>query len=539
MSSTAVVGLRCEHLMNPRGLGVSGPRLSWRTETDAEGWLQSAYQIEVRDPDNAATLWDSGQVDSGDSQLIYYGGSPLTSRQRCEWRVRVWDQDHVAREWSDAAWFEIGLLGPDDWSAPQPCPYLRRDFEVDGDVVKARLHVTALGVCEAAINGRRVSDDVLAPGWTSYDHRLRYQTYDVTALLRPRANAIGAILGDGWARGYLGFQTRRNRYTERLALLAQLEIIFADGSTKRILTDESWRATTGPILAADLYNGEIYDARLELGRWSEPQYDDSAWAGVRVLERDLGTLVAPTGPPVRGIEERRPVAITTSPPGKTVVDFGQNLVGRVRLRVSRPVGTAVTLRHAEVLDGGEIFTRPLRSALATDRYTLRGDGVEVYEPRFTFHGFRYIEVSGWPGELKPDDVVAIICHSDMARTGWFECSDRDVNRLHEIIVWSLRGNFLDIPTDCPQRSERLGLTGDIQVFAPTACLVYDVAGFLTSWLADLAADQMPDGGVPWVVAGHPPGDIPRSSAAGWSDAAVIVPWVLYRHYGDSHLLEVQ
>ncbi len=555
MTAARVVDLRCEHLVDPLGLGVFRPRLSWRTEMDAEGWEQSAYRIEVTDEDGGGTLWDSGRVVSRESVLVSYGGPPLCSRQRCQWKVRVWDRDEEQSEWSEPARFEAGLLETADWSArfvtpdwdedtstSQPCPYLRREFDVDGEVARARLYVTALGVYEVEINGVRVGDHVLAPGWTSYEHRLRYQTYDVTDLLRSGANAIGAVLGDGWARGYLnvGIEPKRNVYTDRLALLAQLEIARTDGSVLRVATDESWRASTGPILAADLYNGETYDAGHELVGWSEPGFDDSDWAGVRVLDRDLGTLFAPTGPPVRRIEEVRPASITTSPSGKTIVDFGQNLVGRVRLRVSGPAGTTVTLRHAEVLDGGEVFTRALLYAQATDHYTLAGGGVEEYEPRFTFHGFRYVEVSGWPGELTADGLVAVVCHSDMTRTGWFECSDDLVNRLHENIVWGQRGNFLDVPTDCPQRSERLGWTGDIQVFTPTACLLYDVAGFLTSWLADVAAEQLPDGGVPFVV----PDTLGRenrraSAAAGWSDAAVIVPWLLYRHYGDRGLLETQ
>ncbi len=551
--TTRVVGLRCEHLVDPIGLGVASLRLSWRTETEIGGWKQSAYQIEVRERLDGAVLWDSGRVASGESVLIPYEGPPLTSRQQCEWRVRVWGNDGGESDWNDPARFEIGLLDPDDWSAQfitpdweedaaesPPCPYLRREFEIGGEVAGARLFATAMGVYEAEINGVRVGDHVLAPGWTSYHHRLRYQTYDVTSLLRSGPNAIGAIIGDGWARGYFGIPAKRQRYTEKVALLAQLEVTLTNGDKVIVATDESWRATTGPIVASDLYNGDSYDARLELPGWSEARYDGSAWAGVRLYEGDVGALVAASGPPVRRIEEVRPVEVTTSPSGKTVVDFGQNLAGRVRLRVSGAAGTVITIRHAEVLEDGEIFTRALNSARATDSYTLKGGGVEEYEPRFTFHGFRYAEVSGWPGTLTPDDLVAVVCHSDLERTGWFECSDPDLNRLHENIVWSQRGNFLDVPTDCPQRSERLGWTGDIQTFAPTASLLYDVAGFLTSWLADLAAEQLPDGGVPWVVPDVLAEDMPRaSSSAGWSDAAVIVPWVLYRYYGDRGILATQ
>ena len=390
-----------------------------------------------------------------------------------------------------------------------------------------------------------VGDHVMAPGWTSYDHRLRYQTFDVTELLVEGPNALGAILADGWHRGRLGYHGgRRNIYGDRLALLAQLEIEYADGTSERIITDESWRAATGPIVASDIYDGETYDARLERIGWSAPGYDDCGWASVTPLERDMETLVAPSGPPVRRIELLPPVSIITSPSGRTIVDFGQNLVGRLRLTVQGAAGQAITLRHAEVLEHGELCTRPLRFAAATDRYILKGEGVETWEPRFTFHGFRYAEIDGWPGERLPDGsfpdgaVRAVVCHSDLERTGWFECSDPLVNRLHENVVWSMRGNFLDIPTDCPQRDERLGWTGDIQVFAPAACFLYDSAGFLQSWLADLAAEQAAASGmvplfVPNVMS------MPASPAAAWGDAAVIVPWVVYQRYGDEAILAAQ
>ena len=427
----------------------------------------------------------------------------------------------------------------EDTTKAQPSPHFRREFDVSGEVASATLHITSLGVYRAEINGRRVSDDVLRPGWTSYKHRLCYQSYDVTALLGAGRNAIGVVVADGWARGNLGFRPRRNRYTERLALLAQLEITLADGREMRVVSDESWRATTGPVLASDLYDGETYDARLEMPGWSSAGFDEAEWAGVRPLDWDA-ELVSPVGPPVRRIETVDPVAITESPSGKTILDFGQNLVGRLRIKVQGESGMQITLRHGEILEDGELFTRALRFAEATDRYTLRRDGVEVWEPEFTFHGFRYAEIDGWPREIKPGDAQAVVCHSDMRRTGWFKCSNDDINQLHENIVWSLRGNFLDIPTDCPQRSERLGWTGDIQVFAPTACLLYDVSGVLQSWLADLAADQLPDGSVPAVIPDVVSEDWPAiSSAAGWGDAAVLVPWALYQHYGGAGILEVQ
>jgi alpha-L-rhamnosidase len=404
--------------------------------------------------------------------------------------------------------------------------------------MRARLYMTALGVYEMQLNGVTVGDHVLDPGWTSYHHRLRYQTFDVTSLLHEGRNAIGAILGDGWYRGRFGFDGgRRNIYGDRLALLAQLEITYANGTMEQIVTDETWRAARGPILASDIYDGETYDARRELPGWLSAGYDDRDWVGVRALDWDFTTLVAPNGPPVRRTQLLEPLAITTSPSGRIIVDFGQNLVGRLRITVRGQAGQTVTLRHAEILQDGELCVRPLRTAQATDRYTLRGDGVESWEPRFTFHGFRYAEVDGWPGVLRPENIRAVVCHSDMERTGWFECSDPLINRLHENVVWSMRGNFLDVPTDCPQRDERLGWTGDLLAFAPTACFLYDCAGFLTSWLTDLAAEQTAEGVVPFVV----PNILPMHPlpAAAWGDAAVFVPWVLYQRYGDIGILATQ
>src|SRR5437588_2446401 len=548
-SGVAIADVRFEHHRNTLGVGESRPRLSWMVGTNVAGWRQAGYEIEAYGSDGR--LRDrTGLVESDQSVLVPWPFPPLLSRERLTVRVRVWGVDGHLSAWSVTFPVEAGLLHADDWAArfvapdweedttrTQPSPLLRREFGVRGGVKRARLYVTALGVYEIEINGITVGDHVMAPGWTSYHHRLRYQTFDVTNLLREGRNALGAILGDGWYRGRLGFDGgRRNIYGDRLALLAQLEINYADGTTERVVTDETWRAARGPILASDIYDGETYNARLERPGWSKPGYDDHDWTGVRRIERHLSTLVAPSGPPVRCIEQVVPVAITTSPTGRTIVDFGQNLVGRLRLTVCGEPGQTVILRHAEVLENGELCTRPLRTAKATDRYTLRGGGVESWEPRFTFHGFRYAEVEGWPGTLQADDIRAVVCHSDLERTGWIECSDPLINRLHENVVWSTRGNFLDVPTDCPQRDDRPGWTGDILAFAPTACFLYDTVGFLTSWLADLAAEQAAAGVVPFVV----PNILPLSPvpAAAWGEAEVIVPWVLYQRYDDTCILAV-
>ena len=551
-SSQTVARIQVEHRRDALGIGVDRPRLSWLVNTERRNWRQIGYEIEAYDVDGQIRN-RTEKVESDQSVLVAWPFAPLASRERLSLRVRVLGNDGEVSEWSELIALETGLLARTDWQArfispawdedvsrSNPAPYLRREFDLRAGIQSARLYITALGLYEAQLNGQVVGDQVLAPGWTVYDQRLRYQTFDVTALLHEGRNAIGAILGDGWFRGRIGFGGgRRNIYGKRLGLLAQLEIQYADGSSEWIVTDETsaWRAATGPILMNSLYDGETYDARLAQSDWSLPNFDDSTWSSVRLIDWDLKTLEAPIGPPVRRIETIAPVAITQSPSGKTIVDFGQNLVGRLQINVTGPAGQMVTLRHAEVLEKGELCTRPLRMAEATDRYTLRGGGIEVWEPRFTFHGFRYVEVAGWPGELNPQDICAVVLHSDMERTGWFECSDRLLNRLHENIVWGMRGNFVDVPTDCPQRDERLGWTGDLQVFAPTASFLYDVSGFLQSWLKDLTVEQNKGGGVvPPVV----PNVIGQAyGAAAWADAATVVPWVLYQRYGDARILADQ
>lgn len=547
-----VTDVRFEHHREAVGIGERRPRISWKVATEERGWSQQAYEVEVVDPVSGWTI-SSGRVESAESVLVPWPGPELGSRGQRAVRVRVWGRDDAQPSaWSEPAEVEAGLLDGADWAAllitpdwdedtgvDQPPVLFRREFPVDEGVVAARLYVTAHGVYEAEVNGVRVGDHVLAPGWTSYHHRLRYQTFDVTALIRTGRNAVGVVVGDGWFRGHLGFRGgQRNVYGDRLALFAQLEIRYADGKTHCIATDDQWRTAHGPIRSSGIYAGEIYDARLERHAWSTPGYDDDGWTSVRIQALDTSRLVTPTGPPIRRIQELMPVAITTLPSGRRILDFGQNLVGRLRITVNGDTGTTVTLRHAEVLQDGELCTRPLRLAAATDRYTLRGGAVEEWEPRFTFHGFRYAEIDGWPGALAPSDVRAVVIHTDMQRTGWFECSDPLLDRLHENVVWSMRGNFVDIPMDCPQRDERLGWTGDIAAFIPTASFLYECAGMLTSWLLDLAVEQQQYGTVPnfvpWV-----PRLLPATPTAAWGDAAVVVPWVLYQRLGDREILRAQ
>ncbi|MFC5790256.1 alpha-L-rhamnosidase [Agromyces tardus] len=431
-------------------------------------------------------------------------------------------------------WHASFISGGSPARPGDPASYFRREFAVAEGLRRATLLVTALGIVEPYLNGVRVGDEVLAPGWTSYRHRINVSSHDVTDLIAAGENAVGAIVGEGWAVGRLGWEDRRVHYADRPALFLQLELEYGD-RTEVIGTGPEFRVGTGAVRANGIYDGETYDAPLEPEGWSSAGFDDSDWASAEPIEWNLEALEVGIAPPIRRIDELAPVEILTSPSGKTIVDVGQNISGWVRITLTGEAGWTITLRHAEALTpDGELEPESNRRADATDRYTLRGGAEETWEPRFTFHGFRYVEVDGWPGELSVDAVRAVVVHSEMTRTGWFETSDPLVTKLHANAVWSMRDNFVGIPTDCPQRDERMGWTGDINAFAPTATFLYDVRGVLGSWLQDLAVEQAERGYVPWVVP-----DIlstPSSPTALWSDVAVSLPWAMYQEYGDLDIL---
>ena len=516
------------------------PEIGWRTETDTPDWLQASAEVELtRDGETAIHV-----VDGRTATRVAWPFEPLAPRDEVSLRVRVTGEDGVTGDWSAPRRVVAGFLAEGEWQAAaiglaspaetaQPA-YLRTEFDVTGPVSRATLYATAVGVYQVAIGGADVDDQVMKPGWTPYAQRTIHETTDVTALLSEGRNAIGVRLAGAWATERYGFrENARPLYADQPRFAAQLLVEYADGSQERVATDASWQASTGPITASGLYAGEDHDARRALvdaaGRgFAEAGFDASGW--MPAAEADaIPTPEARVSPFVRRLDELAVREVITTPAGRTVLDFGQNLVGRLRIRVAGPAGTVLTLRHAEVLEHGELGTRPLRAAAATDHYTLSGEGVEEWEPEFTFHGFRYAEIDGWPGAFGPSAVTAVVIHSDMERTGWFEASHPLVNQLHENIVWGLKGNFLYLPTDCPQRDERLGWTGDIQVFAPTASFLYDVRGFLDSWLRDLALEQV-DGVVPFVV---PNALGVARPAAAWGDAATIVPWVLHERYADA------
>jgi len=558
-SSLSVTNLRCEYKVDPMGIDVRKPRMSWELTSEDKGVMQTSYEIRVggseADLAKGKLIWSSGKQASDQSIQVEYAGPALESRKVYYWQVRVGDNHGHLSDWSKAARWEVGLLESSGWKAQwitpnlpeeemksNPSPLMRRTFAVKKKVERARVYATSMGLYELSLNGKRVGDQYFTPGWTAYDFRYQYQTYDVTSQLKNGENCLGAMLGDGWFRGTMTWQPKRNSYGKELALLAQLLITYSDGSQEIVATDDKWKSATGAVLQSDLYNGETYDARLERTGWNDAGYNDSDWKGVTVLDAPKAKIVAPAGPVVKAIEEIKPVKVFQTPKGDTVLDMGQNMVGWLKFRLTAPAGTTVTLQHAEVLDrGGNFYTENLRGGKQTIRYTSKGGGVEVYEPHFTFQGFRYVAVNGWPGEVKADDFTGVVVHSAIQRTGSFESSSTLLNQLQHNIIWGQKGNFVDVPTDCPQRDERLGWTGDAQVFARTASFNHDTAAFYTKWLKDVALDQEDDGAVPFVIPNVLTHETRKDAAAsaGWADAAVVVPWTVYLSFGDKRVLEEQ
>lgn len=526
---------------NEAGTGVTVvavpcPRLSWRIASAPAKWRQAGAELALRRPDG---LEEVVTLAGDDQILVDWPFLPLASRDRVQVRVRVCG-DAGWSAWGPWSGAEATLLLASDWVASwiapagggalsEPAPMIGTTFEVGQGLRSARLHITALGLVDPVLNGSRVSADRFVPGWTTYDKLVRFRTYDVTAALRAGDNRFETALGNGWYRGRIASLPihRGAVYGERLGLLAQFDFEYDDGRRMTVASGEDWRWAPTGILENDFYDGQHTDLRVS----QHPALDRR----VEALQPSVGRIEAAVAPPVRELRIVKPVQSTVAD-GRQLVDFGTNLVGWVRLHVDGlPAGAVVTVRHAEVLEQGQLATRPLRSALATDSYIVSGVPKERLEPAFTYHGFRFAEVSGIPAGAKLS-IEAVVLGSALTRTGWFSSSSEDLNKLHRNVVNSMAGNFLDIPTDCPQRDERLGWTGDIQVFAPTASTLFDVSSFLDGWLESLAIDQLADGTVPAVV---PRVFREETALAGWGDAAVIVPWVLFERYGDEEVLRRQ
>jgi alpha-L-rhamnosidase len=544
MSEPAVAGLRAEY-EHASFVPVTRPRLSWQVQTDEPNWVQSFAEVEY----THGAISTTHRVDGSESVFVEWPFEALAPRSRghVRVRVRVAGPDRSPGEWSAPLLLRAGFLGEGEWRASfialaepdaRAEPFLaRRRFAVRPGLRAATLYATAQGTYQAEINGAPVDAQILKPGWTPYDSRLIHETTDVTDWLVEGSNVIGATVAGGWFTEIYGFREGASAvYGEQPAFAAQLVLEYSDGAIEHVVTDGFWRTSAGPIVESGLYVGERVDARRAIAGWSTSSSDDSTWAAAALQPMEVVPQPR-TSPIVTEIERRAVAEVITSPSGALILDFGQNLVGRLEIQVSAPAGHEITLRHAEVLEHGELSVRPLRRALSIDHYTAAGSGTETWQPQFTFHGFRYAEIAGWPGEFDPSAVTAVVIHSDMPRTGWFRSSNELINRFHESVVWGMRGNFLYLPTDCPQRDERLGWLGDIQAFAPTASYLFDANGLLASWLVDLGIEQRAAGGVPFIVPNVL--ESARVPAAAWGDAATIVPWTLYERFGDIGVLRTQ
>ena len=546
--------LICEYQTNPIAIDVPQPRLGWKLYAPARNTKQSAYEIRVgTNPASLARgkqlLWESGKVYSDQSIQIPYRGRTLTSREEYYWQARVWDNKKHVSAWSAVNYWKMGLLNHSDWEARWiqdnyksdtnggPSPMFRKQFRIKKQVKSAYLYITAHGLFEAELNGERVGDDYFSPGFTSYRNRLQYQVYDVSAMVKKGENAIGVMLGDGWYRGYT-YDRKKNVYGKKLALLFQLDVTYNNGERQLFTSDKTCRVSYGPIRASSFYDGEVYDATKEKPNWSAAGYNDKLWDTVRTIDGIKDDLVAMQSPPVKPHEKFNPVKVLTTPEGDRVIDFGQNLVGWVQFRLKGKQGDTLRLYHSEVLDQkGNFYTKNLRTAKQQVTYIFRDGRAETFRPHFTYQGFRYVKVQGYAGPLDATNIVAYALYSDLKQTGTFTTSNPLINRLQHNIQWSQKGNFVDIPTDCPQRDERMGWTGDAQAFCRTAAYNMDVAAFFTKWLKDLSLDQLKNGAVPYVIPNLL--DSTYVAAAGWGDAATIVPWNIYLAYGDKQILQQQ
>ncbi|WP_339316658.1 family 78 glycoside hydrolase catalytic domain [Paenibacillus sp. FSL R10-2734] len=560
--SFVVTDCRTEYLVEPLGLDVQQPRLFWKMESDSQEVKQIAYRILVSTSKealvrNEGDMWDSGTIESDQSTHIVYEGMKLQSDTDYFWKVCVWGDENPDESWSELNRWSMGILSRTGWKGKwigrktelglerQPAPLFRKDITLAAGVKRAVVYVTALGLYQLRLNGEIISH-LFAPGWTDYNKRVQVQAFDVTTNLHEGSNAVGVILGEGWYAGTVGFLADKI-YGERPFLFMQLSVEYTNGTKELFITDGSWKTTDGPIRYSDMIMGESYDATQERTGWDQVGYDDTQWELPDIRPGYNGLLTSTIEPPVRITRTQQPVSMRKTEAGTYIYDMGQNMVGWTELTVSGERGTQVTVSHTEMLNpDGSMYLDNLRVAVQQDHYVLKGEGVECYEPHFTFHGFRYVELIGYPGEPNLDTIIGKVIHSDTQVTGSLVTSDPMVNQLYSNITWGQRGNFLSVPTDCPQRDERLGWTGDAQIFARTATYNMDVSRFFDKFMWDMIDAQQPSGAFTDVA---PDAGWIRHKMwntrlnwfapdnAGWGDAGVVIPWTLYLMYGDKRILE--
>lgn len=559
------VNIRTEYKVNPV-VDTQNPRLSWELASNERGQAQTAYEIIVASStellnESDADLWKSGIVKSNATNQIEYNGVSLTSRTQCFWKVRSWDKNGNAGPWSEMASWEMGLLDKDEWQAQwignnlthlgkgkiyhlPPAPFFRKEKVLKENIKKARLYVSSLGLYEFQINGEKIGNDYFTPGWTDYNKRVYYQTYDISSALKTGKNAFGAIVAEGWYSGYLGYALLvknpvvKNFYGDVPLLKAQIEIEYENGEKETIVTDKSWKTNHGPIAEADILNGETYNATLEFDNWSLPDFNDGDWKNSEVYaDKAERKMEAYPGNPVQVFSEIQPKSITPQEGGKYLFDLGQNFAGIVRLKVKGKKGDVITLKFGEFLHpDGRIMTENLRMARATDTYILKGSPEgETWTPRFTYHGFQYVEVEGFSQEPTLDAITGLVLTSSTPEVGSFETDSKMVNQLYSNIVWTQRANYFEVPTDCPQRDERLGWTGDAQAYVLSATYNTDISAFFTKWMVDLNDAILENDAYP-IYAPAPKVRASDKYSPGWSEAGIICPYTIYKTYGDTRMI---
>jgi len=553
--------LRCENLIDPLAIEKKKPSFSWIVAANASGARaksQSAYCVIVSSSksllsENKGDIWDSKKVKSNDSISVEFAGKQLRAFSKYFFKVMLWDETGKQGDWSAISSFTMGMLKPADWKAEWICSYawpvaklnrygampplhFRKKIKISKPVERAVLYVSALGIYEPYFNGKRIGDDYLSPGWTDYHEHVYYNGYDVTKNIKTGDNAIGCILADGWYAGRFGWNQQRANYGNTPKLTAQLVIEFKDGKKQIITSDRTWKILVGPLVEADLLMGEVYDARKEIPGWANPDFDDTNFPAPWLNQQPKTKLEAMPAETVQVIHKYKPVEITEPKPGVFVCNFNQNISGFCSIKVSENRGKKIVLRHAERLNpDGTIYTKNMRAVDPTDIYYCKGDKNESYQPRFTFHGFQYLEITGVSKKPDPKDITALFISSATPAVGKFNCSNKMLNKLFSNIYHTQRMNFVDVPTDCPQRDERLGWTGDAQVYIKAATMITDVQKFMAKWLVELKNDQYPDGNYPAVS----PDILNPGSGPAWAEAGIICPWVLYETYGDKTVLKNQ
>lgn len=542
-------------------IGASGmPQIGWEMESSRRQVVQKSYQLQISENRGfEEPVYDSGVVFAEESAHVQPQGVKLQSAKKYFVRVRVEDQTEASK-WSEPAYFITALLD-EEWRAPfvsvdtteedkqsSKGTYVRGCFEVKKPVQEAIAFTTGLGLYQFFLNGEQAGEDEMTPGWTSYRKHLLYQTYDVKALLKEGTNIAGSMLGPGWYKGAMGLTKSRNNYGNQMGFAMQIHLRYEDGSEEDIFTDETWKGCDSPILFSEIYHGEIYDASLEREGWCTCITPEGVWNDTVQVPFDVSVMRAQSGARVKMIDKVEAKRIFDTPKGEQVIDFGQNMAGRIHVTAHGKPGDVIHLKCFEVLDAkGNVYLDNLREARAEMKYTFAREETVTWHPRFTYMGFQYAQIISWPGTPKPENFTAYTLHSDMESKGTLVTSNPLLNQLHHNIIWGMKGNFLDVPTDCPQRDERLGWTGDAQIFSRTACYLMNTYTFYKKWLHDLALDQTEEGGVPHVIPnieeGHTEDNWLLSqsphSAAAWADAAVIIPWTLYLMYGDQEILRIQ